>query len=78
MKTQGVRVFDVVLQTSQLDWLVIAARECPDRAAERRVTNRHFRVPHEAWGTVRAFVQPVTIRRSRRRVLFRQKSGLTL
>ena len=78
MKTQGVRVFDAVLQTGQLDWLLITARECPDEAAERRVTNRHFRVPHEAWGAVRAFVQPVTIRRSSRRVLFRQKSGLTL
>jgi len=78
MKTQGVRVFDPVLQTSQLDWLVVEARECPDKAAERRMAARHFRVPHGPWGTLRAFVQPVTVRRSRRRVLFRQKSGLTL
>jgi len=76
MRTQGVKVLDPVLETSQLDWLVVSIGECPDEAAERRVARRHFRVPHGPWGPEMAFVQPVVIRRSRRRVLFCQKSGL--
>jgi len=78
MKNRGFIVFDPVLETSQLDWLVVPIRECPDAAAERRVVSQHFRVPHGPWGPDRAFVQPVIVRRSRRRVLFRQRSGLTL
>ena len=78
MRTRGVKILDPVLQMTQVDWLVVPIRECPDQAAEFRVASRHFRVPHGPWGPGRAFVRPVTIRRSRRRVLFRQKSGLTL
>lgn len=78
MKTRGVKVFDPVLHTSQLDWLVVSAQECPDGAAERRVVTAHFRVPHEPWGPDLAFVQPVRIRRSRRRVLFHQECGVRL
>jgi hypothetical protein len=78
MKTRGVKVFDAVLQTGQLDWLVVSAEECPNQAAERHVVSAHFRVPHAPWGPDRAFVQPVRIRRGRRRVLFRQESGIGL
>jgi hypothetical protein len=78
MRTRGVKVFDPVLQTRQLDWLVVSICECPNRAAERHVVSAHFRIPHEPWGSEGAFVQPVRIRRSRRRVLFRQESGLSL
>ena len=72
MRTHGVKQLDPVAQTRQLDWMVLPARLCPDKDAERRV---HVRVPHEPWGPERAFVHPVTVRRSRRRVLFLQHSG---
>ena len=75
MRTHGVKQLDPVAQTRQLDWLVLPARSCPDREAERRVAAVYFRVPHEPWGRERAFVHPVTVRRSRRRVLFVQQSG---
>jgi hypothetical protein len=78
MRTQGVKVLDPVLETRQVDWLLISVGECPDVVAEQRVARQHFRVPHDAWGPRRAFVQPVTVRRSRRRVLFFQESGFGL
>ena len=78
MKTRGVKVLDPVLDTRQLDWLVVSIRECPDETAERHLILTHFRVPHEPWGSDRAFVRPVQIRRSRFRVLFRQESGVRL
>jgi hypothetical protein len=78
MKTRGVKVLDPVLETGQLDWLMLSTAQCPDAAAERRVIAAYFRVPHEPWGADRAFVLPVLIRRSRRRVLFYQVSGLDL
>ena len=77
MRTQGVKLLDPVLETSQL-WLIIPKQECPDEAAELNVVAAHFRVPHEAWGLIKGFVQPVKIRRSRRRVLFSQESGVQL
>jgi len=76
MKTQGVKVLDPVLETNQLQWLVVPARECPDNESERRVIARYFRVPHEPWGPEKAFVGPVEIRRSRHRVLFCQELGI--
>jgi hypothetical protein len=75
MRTHGVKQLDPVHQTRQLDWLVLPARQCPDPAAEQRIVAVHFRVPHEPWGPELAFVLPVTVRRSRRRVLFVQHSG---
>ena len=78
MRTRGVKVFDRVLQIRQVDWLVIPVMDCPDEAAERWVVCRHFRIPHGPWGSDHAFVRPVTVRRSRRRVLFRQESGVAL
>jgi hypothetical protein len=65
-----------MLQMDQIDWLVVPVRECPTAEDEGRLINRHFRKPHEPWSPNRAFVLPVTIRRSRRRVLFAQRSGL--
>ena len=78
MRTRGIKLLDRSAHTCQLDWLVLPLRECPDEAAERRVMVSHFRVPHEPWAPYRAYVQPVTVRRSRRRILFFQHSGLTM
>ena len=78
MKTNGIKMSDEVLETSQLDWLVVPIRECPDGHAERRVISVQFRVPHEPWGPHGAYVRPVRIRRSRRRVLFCQESGIAM
>ena len=76
MRTHGVRILDPVLQTEQREWLVLRAFECPDSATEQQVITRHFRTPHSPWGTHRAFVRPVQVRRSRRRVLFYQELGV--
>ncbi len=78
MNTHGVKVLDPVLQTVQLDWLAVSIRECPDECAQRRVVLSQFRVPHDPWGPQAAYVRPVRIRRSRRRVLFRQESGVAM
>lgn len=78
MRTYGVKVLDPVLRTSQLDWLVVSIQECPDEHAERRLVLAQFRVPHEPWGSQRAYVRPVRVRRSRRRILFRQESGIAM
>jgi hypothetical protein len=78
LKTQGSKVVDPILETQLLEWLVVSVRECPDEASEQRIAATHFRVPHHSWGILRAFVRPVQIRRSRRRVLFCQQSGIDL
>jgi hypothetical protein len=78
MKTQGIKVVDPILETELLEWLIVPARECPDEATEKRIATTHFRVPHHPWGLLRAFVRPVQVRRSRRRVLFYQQSGIDL
>lgn len=78
MRTQGMKVLDPVLEHGQIDWLIVPAQECPNQEAERRLAQAYFRVPHEPWGAERAFVLPVCVRRSRRRVLFVQQSGLLL
>jgi hypothetical protein len=76
VRTQGIKVLDRVLETSQIHWLVVRREECPDEHSERRVIAAHFLVPHEPWSTPPAFVGPVQIRRSRNRVLFCQESGV--
>ncbi len=76
MITRGTKFMDPVLETNQLDWLVVASEECPDTASEQQLVARHFRIPHQPWGSRGAFVTTVVIRRSRRRVLFRQESGI--
>jgi hypothetical protein len=70
------RKLDQASESVQLDWLVMPAWRCPDEETERRIMAAHFRVPHEPWVPSRAFVAPVAVRRSRRRVLFVQQSGL--
>ncbi len=76
MRTQGFKLLDPGSETRQIDWLVLPAEQCPDATAEERIAALFFRVPHEPWGPEGAFVCPVTVRRSRRRVLFRQESGI--
>jgi hypothetical protein len=76
MRTSGVKLLDPVLDTVQIDWLMVPIEECQDEQDEWRLISRHFRKPHEPWTPNRAFVHPVCIRRSRRRVLFWQQSGL--
>jgi hypothetical protein len=76
MRTSGVKLLDPVLETTQIDWLVVPAGECRDTQDEGRLICSHFRKPHEPWEPNRAFVMPVRVRRSRRRVLFLQQSGL--
>ena len=78
MRTRGVKVLDAVLDTRQLDWLIVRSHECPDEEAERHYMSTFFRIPHRPWGGARAFVHPVEVRRSRRRVFFSQESGLHL
>jgi hypothetical protein len=67
---------DPVAETVQIDWLVVSSAFCRDQVMEQRLMAAHFRKPHEPWGGDRAFVHPVEIRRSRRRVLFLQHSGI--
>ena len=74
MRTRGVKLLDPVLENVQVDWLIVPADECRDAEEEGHVICQHFRRPHEPWWPTRAFVLPVTVRRSRRRVL-RECSG---
>jgi hypothetical protein len=76
MRTSGVKSLDPVLEITQVDWLLVPADQCRDVEDEVRLICSHFRKPHGPWGSSRAFVMPVKIRRSRRRVLFSQQSGL--
>ncbi len=76
MKTQGVKLLDPVLETVQVDWLVVPAGQCRGSQEERQLISSHFRKPHEPWGPSQAFVLPVCVRRGRSRVLFLQRSGL--
>jgi hypothetical protein len=76
MRTSGVKLLDPVLETTQIDWLVVSADECRNAQDERMLISSHFRKPHETWHPSLAFVMPVRIRRSRSRVLFLQQSGL--
>jgi hypothetical protein len=76
MRTRGVKMLDPVLQTAQIDWLLVSVRECRDPADERQLVCTYFRQPHEPWGGAKAFVLPVEVRRGRGHVLFRQHSGL--
>ena len=76
MRTRGVKVLDPMVDTVQIDWLVVPAEECPSPQHEGPLISQHFRKPHEPWTPNRAFVMPVRVRRSRRRVLFSQQSGL--
>jgi hypothetical protein len=76
MTKRGVKMIDPMAETVQVDWLVVPAEQCPGVEDELRLISCHFRTPHEPWGHSRAFVMPVRVQRSRRRVLFVQQSGL--
>lgn len=75
---KGVKVVDHVLDTMQIDWLLISKTDCPNPEEEHRLISSHFRKPHDPWGAEGAFVTPVSVRYGRNRILFRQESGLTL
>ena len=78
MRSNGVKVSDPLGETGQVEWMVVSADQCPDASAEGQIISRYFRRPHEPWPPAQAFVEPVEVRRSRRRVLFRQRSGLNV
>lgn len=78
MKKRGVKLIDPVSDTLQVDWLVVPAEHCPDENSVARLVHHHFRQPHEPWGANRAYVREVVVRRTRRRVLLLQYSGLEL
>ncbi len=78
MKTHGSKVLDPICETRVLEWLVVPTRECPDAASETKIATKYFRMPHPSSGSLRAFVRPVEVRRSRRRVLFCQELGVDL
>ena len=78
MRKYGIKVLDRVLETRQVQWLLVSVEECPDEPAEQRIIRMHFRVPHTAWTSPPAFVEPVIVRRTRSRVLFFQRSGIAL
>ena len=76
MRTSGVKLLDPVLEQMQIEWMIVPVDECRSARDEERLIRTHFRKPHEPWGAGGAFVMPVSIRRSRRRVLFSQQLGL--
>lgn len=76
--SRGVKFIDQICHEDQLDWLMLEVRECPDLETEAVVISRHFRVPHPPAENDPSFVEPVTIRRTSRRVLFRQRSGIVV
>ncbi len=75
MRSNGLILSDPMGDTGQVEWLVVPAEECPDATAEGEIIRQYFRRPHEPWPPAQAFVEPVVVRRSRRRVLFRQRFG---
>jgi len=78
MISRGIKMLDRMTETCQLLWLLVPARKCPDESAERRLIRMYFPTPHGIWNSPRAFVEAVVIRRTRRRILFCQRSGVML
>jgi hypothetical protein len=76
MRTQGVKLLDPVLGMDQIDWLLVPAEQCRSPEDEKRIVGTFFRVPREPWGSDKGYVSSVAVRRSRRRILFYQHSGL--
>ncbi len=60
----------------QIDWLIVPSNRCSSQSMVENLIACHFRIPHEPSGNDQTFVQEVVIRRSRRRILFRQESGV--
>ncbi|MGO9115366.1 MAG: hypothetical protein ACLP9L_39645 [Thermoguttaceae bacterium] len=75
MRYQGVRVLDRA-ETQQLVWLLLSTVDCPNQSAERRVEDAYFLVPHGLWSWPAAFADQVSVRRTRRRILFSQRAGI--
>ena len=75
MTYQGAEWLDVT-EIRQVRWLMLPAEECPNQKAEQQLARQHFLVPHATWSWPRAFVRPVTVRRTRRRVLLSQQFGV--
>ncbi len=73
MRKSGIKQLDDI---RQIDWLIMPAERCPDQLTLDRLIARYFRIPHEPEGNDLTFVEEVRIRRSRRRILFRQESGV--
>jgi hypothetical protein len=63
-------------ETQQLVWMLFSTVDCPDHRAERRVEEACFLVPHGLWSWPPAFADRVSIRRTRRRILFSQRAGV--
>ena len=77
MSDRGIRWIDIA-ETRQVLWLLVPVEDCPDQSSEERLTRSHFLVPHTTWSWPKAFVEPVSIVRTCRRVLFRQQLGIEL
>lgn len=75
MRKSGTKQLDDV---RQIDWLIVPAGRCPDQSTLDSLIARYFRIPHGPSGNDLTFVQEVRIRRSRRRILFHQESGVHL
>jgi len=75
MRKSGVKCLDDI---RQIDWLVVSKEQCPDQSTQERLIACYFRIPHQSSGNDLTFVQEVTIRHSRRRILFYQESGVHL
>ena len=75
MRKSGVKRLDDI---RQIDWLIVQADQCSNPSAQEGLIACHFRIPHDPSGNDLTFVQEVSIRRSSRRILFRQESGVHL
>ena len=77
MRNSGVKLLDPVLETAQIDWMIVPVEECRDAKDEERVIFRYFRKPHDACSPHRALtVMPVSSAAAAAGVLFSQQSGL--
>jgi len=76
MKIRGVKRVDGKSQSLQIDWMLVSMEECDGPEIEQELIATYFRVAHEPWHPTGAYVEPVAVRRGKRRVLFRQHSGV--
>jgi hypothetical protein len=77
MRDRGIRILDHA-ETRQVRWLLVSVEDCRDETAERQIVRSCFPLAHAAWSWPPAFVGPVVICRTRRRVLFHQQAGIVL
>ncbi len=76
MKKHGIKQLDPIFDAAQLDWLIVSTKECPTLEEEQTYANTYFRPTHDPSGNDKSYVRPVYVRRSRRRILFYQQSGV--